>query len=213
MKTEQLITALASGLEPADRRAPLRVGGIALAGGVLIAAAMMLVWLGLNPALRVYLSEPMFWVKLGFGVALAAASLALVAALARPGARVAMLPWMPAVPVAVLWGLGAVVLWTSVPEARPALIWGQTWQGCLVAVPLLSAPTLIGALYALRAMAPTCPVCAGAAAGALAGGIGSAVYALHCPELAAPFLALWYVIGAAIPVLVGALLGRLLLRW
>jgi hypothetical protein len=39
------------------------------------------------------------------------------------------------------------------------------------------------------------------------------VYALHCPELAAPFLAVWYVLGMAIPVLVGAALGRWLLRW
>jgi hypothetical protein len=120
---------------------------------------------------------------------------------------------MPAVPVAVLWVLAVIVLVTSAPEARAALIWGKTWRGCLMAIPLLSAPMLVGALWALRRMAPTCAACAGAAAGALAGGVGSAVYALHCPELAAPFLALWYVIGAIIPVLVGAILGRLLLRW
>ena len=53
----------------------------------------------------------------------------------------------------------------------------------------------------------------GAAAGALAGGVGAAVYALHCPELSAPFIAVWYVSGIAVPVLVGALLGRRLLRW
>jgi hypothetical protein len=120
---------------------------------------------------------------------------------------------MPLFPVAVLWVLAVIVLSGSVPEARAALIWGRTWRGCLLAIPLLSAPMLVSALLVLRRMAPTCPVCAGAAAGALAAGVGSAVYALHCPELAAPFLALWYVIGAAIPALVGAILGRLLLRW
>lgn len=213
MKTEQLITALATGLEPVDRRLPLRVSALALAGGVLLAAVMMMIGLGLNPALRAFFSEPMFWVKLGFGVALAVSSLWLALRLARPGVRVSFLSWLPLVPPAVLWVLGAAVLLAVAPEARAALIWGQTWRGCLLAIPLLSAPTLIGALYALRRMAPTCPACAGAAAGALAGGVGSAVYALHCPELAAPFLALWYVIGAAIPVLLGAVLGRLLLRW
>ncbi|MFS2051364.1 NrsF family protein, partial [Variovorax sp. CT11-76] len=49
--------------------------------------------------------------------------------------------------------------------------------------------------------------------GALAGGVGAAVYALHCPELTAPFIAVWYVSGIAVPVLVGALLGPRLLRW
>lgn len=214
MKTEQLITALATGLEPADRRAPLRAGVLALTAGALLALLMMAVSLGVNPALRAYLGEPMFWLKLGFGVALAISSFWLVAALARPGISVSPVrAGLPAVPVAVLWLLGAIVLLASAPEARAALVWGRTWSGCLVAIPALSAPTLVGALLALRRMAPTCPACAGAAAGALAGGVGSAVYALHCPELAAPFLALWYVAGALVPVLAGALLGRHLLRW
>jgi hypothetical protein len=39
------------------------------------------------------------------------------------------------------------------------------------------------------------------------------VYALHCPELAAPFIAIWYVIGMAAPVVLGAALGPRLLRW
>ena len=47
----------------------------------------------------------------------------------------------------------------------------------------------------------------------MAGGAGAAVYALHCPELAAPFLAVWYVAGIALPVLVGAAIGPRLLRW
>jgi hypothetical protein len=35
----------------------------------------------------------------------------------------------------------------------------------------------------------------------------------HCPEMAAPFLGIWYVAGMAIPALAGALLGPRLLRW
>jgi hypothetical protein len=213
MKTEELISALATGRESVDRRAPRRAGALALGGGALLAGALMFVWLGLNPALRAFLAEPMFWVKLGFGLALALSSLWLVAGLAQPGVRVSFRSWLPLAPVAVLWALGAAALIFSAPEARAALIWGQTWRNCLVAIPTLSVPTLAGALLVLRRMAPTCPACAGAAAGALASGVGSAIYALHCPELAAPFLALWYVIGTAIPVLAGAMLGHRLLRW
>ena len=54
---------------------------------------------------------------------------------------------------------------------------------------------------------------AGAAGGGLAGGVAATVYSLHCPELAAPFLAIWYVLGVLIPVVVGAVVGRYLLRW
>jgi hypothetical protein len=39
------------------------------------------------------------------------------------------------------------------------------------------------------------------------------VYALHCPEVEAPFLAVWYVGGMALPVLAGAALAHRLLRW
>jgi hypothetical protein len=66
---------------------------------------------------------------------------------------------------------------------------------------------------ALRGLAPTRPALAGAAAGLLAGGTGATVYALHCPELAAPFLAVWYVAGIALTVLAGTLAGASVLRW
>ena len=72
---------------------------------------------------------------------------------------------------------------------------------------------LVGSLRALRELAPTRLRLAGAAAGALAGGAGAAVYALHCPEFGAPFLAVWYVLGMALPVAAGAWLGPRVLRW
>jgi hypothetical protein len=77
----------------------------------------------------------------------------------------------------------------------------------------MALPIFAAALLVLKSMAPTRPALAGAAAGGLAGGVGAAVYALHCVELTAPFLAVWYVSGIALPVLAGAVLGPRLLRW
>jgi hypothetical protein len=54
---------------------------------------------------------------------------------------------------------------------------------------------------------------AGAAAGLLAGALGATVYTLHCPEMAAPFIGTWYVLGMLVPTFVGAVLGRFVLRW
>jgi hypothetical protein len=65
----------------------------------------------------------------------------------------------------------------------------------------------------MKGLSPTRLLLAGAAAGLLAGAIGAAVYALHCPEVEAPFIAIWYVIGMFIPAFFGALLGPRLLRW
>jgi hypothetical protein len=62
-------------------------------------------------------------------------------------------------------------------------------------------------------MAPTRLRLAGAAAGFAAGAVGALVYSVHCPELAAPFLGVWYLLGILIPTAVGALLGPRLLHW
>ncbi|MBC7547963.1 MAG: DUF1109 family protein, partial [Polaromonas sp.] len=35
----------------------------------------------------------------------------------------------------------------------------------------------------------------------------------YCVEMAAPFLAVWYVAGILMPVLAGSLLGRRWLQW
>ena len=68
-------------------------------------------------------------------------------------------------------------------------------------------------LWALRGAAPTRLAWAGAGAGLLAGALGALAYALHCPEMAAPFLAVWYLAGMALPTLAGAWLGPRVLRW
>jgi hypothetical protein len=36
---------------------------------------------------------------------------------------------------------------------------------------------------------------------------------LHCPEMGAPFIGTWYLLGILIRTVLGALLGKTLLRW
>jgi hypothetical protein len=64
----------------------------------------------------------------------------------------------------------------------------------------------------MRNLAPTRLRWAGAASGFAAGSIGALVYTLHCPELAAPFLAIC-TCSVLIPTAIGACLGPRLLRW
>ena len=54
------------------------------------------------------------------------------------------------------------------------------------------AAPLVGALLALRQGAPEHPAFAGAAAGLLAGAIGAACYATHCPDDSPLFVAAWW---------------------
>ena len=213
MKTDDLVAMLAAGPVAVPRQAASRRLGLALAIGAPLSLAILLVEYGLRRDLLQALFWPMFWVKLLFPLAIAGAAFVMVQRLARPGVP-GRRAWIGAVlPVLAVWAL-AVVAWFDTPvEGRMPSLMGQSWRICAMSIAVMALPVFVGAMAALRSLAPTRPALAGAAAGALAGGVGAAVYALHCMELTAPFLAVWYVSGIAVPVLVGALLGPRLLRW
>ncbi len=213
MKTDDLVGMLARG-EPAVKPvAPGRRLALALGWGAFGATLLMAVLLGVRPDLPAALSLPMFWVKLAFVAALGLASARCVLRLSRPGISLGSAPHALAAPVAAMGLLAALALTQAEPAARPPLIFGQTWQTCPFNIALLSLPTFAVGFWAMKGLAPTRPALAGAAVGLFAGTVGALVYVLHCPELAAPFLATWYVIGMTIPALAGALIGPRLLRW
>ncbi len=213
MKTDELVALLATGADAVEPRAVARRHAVALAWGGSGACLLMLLLLGVRPDLRAAAALPMFWVKLAFPAGLAAAALLTAARLARPGAALGWAPAGLAAPVIALWLLAAVTLAAAAPDTRGSLLFGGSWEECLLSIPLLSAPVFVATLWAMRGLAPTRPVWAGAAAGLLAGAVGALVYALHCPEMAAPFLAAWYLLGMLIPAALGALVGPHLLRW
>ena len=213
MKTEDLIRVLAADTLPVGKRAAPRRIALSMLAGLPVAAALMVLFYGVRPDLADAVHWPMFWIKLVFPLGVAAAAFMLLQRLARPGVRPGA-SWIGlAVPVLLLWGLALVVLASSPAEARSEMGWGKTWRTCSASIAFLSLPVFVAALVALRGLAPTRAGWAGACAGALAGGIGAAVYAVHCPELAAPFLAAWYVLGIAAAAGMGALVGPRLLRW
>lgn len=94
----------------------------------------------------------------------------------------------------------------------PRLV-GVNARFCLIVIPLLSIPPLVGFLAALRQTAPANPGLAGALAGLGAGGIGATLYASHCIDDSPLFVLTWYSLAIAIVTSVGFLAGRHLLRW
>lgn len=213
MKTEHLIDLLAQGVEPVRPHAARRHLALALGLGLPLSLAIVLFDYGLRPDLAQAALLPMFWVKLLFPALVGLTGFLATQRLARPGVAVGALKAGFVLPIAALWLLAAVVLLAAAPQERPGLVLGSTWRSCAVSIGFIALPVFVAVLGALRTLAPTRPAAAGAAAGALAGGAGAMIYALHCPELQAPFLAVWYVAGIALVVLAGALLGRFVLRW
>ncbi|RRH87180.1 DUF1109 domain-containing protein [Variovorax beijingensis] len=213
MKTDDLVAMLATGATAAPRRAAGRRLALALLAGLPLSFAILFTEYGLRRDLVQAMFWPMFWVKVLFPLCIAAAAFAVAQRLARPGVRVRS-AWIGiAVPVLAVWVMAALAWFNAPAEERMPLLMGESWRVCALSIGLMALPVFAAALLALKGLAPTRPALAGAAAGALAGGVGAAVYALHCMELTAPFLAVWYVSGIALPVLMGAVLGPRLLRW
>lgn len=213
MRTDDLVAALAADAPAVDRaRVERRFRGKLLAGAG-IAIVLTLLLLGPRPDWAEAMRLPMFWVKAALPASVAIASWVLLVRLGHPGARLGRSPLAAIAPLVLVAAAGLLVLWQAAPAERAGLLLGQTWRDCLVNIPLLALPALALALWALRGLAPTRLVAAGAAAGLFAGAAGAFAYAVHCPELELPFLGAWYVAGMLIPAGLGALAGRRVLRW
>jgi hypothetical protein len=213
MKTDELISMLATGGVAVEPHAAQRRYVTALGWGAFAATLLMALWLGVRRDIAAAYLLPMFWVKLAFPGAILAGALIVAQRLSRPGARLGhALIWLAA-PVLAIWLLATVALLAAAPVAREHLIYGISASVCPYYIALLSVPAFIAAWWAMKGLAPTRPLAAGAASGLVAGALGALAYALHCPEMAAPFLGIWYVQGMLIPAIAGALLGPFLLRW
>jgi len=212
VKTEDLIRALAA--DGATRPMPLpRVLAAALVPGVAIALMFHFTILGLRPHLLALLDEPRLLFKLCITILLAALSAVLVSRMARPGAGVHRIALLLTIVPVLLFAANIAELY-----ALPAALWGQRLIGsnaihCLESIPFLAAAPLFAILLALRKGAPERPALAGAAAGLLAGAIGAAFYATHCPDDSPLFVATWYTLAIAFVTAIGAIAGARLLRW
>jgi len=213
MKTDALIAMLAQGPLVVPRRAVGHRLLAAIAIGAALAALVMLATLHLRADLAAALHVPMFWLKLAVPLVVAALAIAALRRLARPGGRAGSAVALSATFLALLAACAVADVVIAPAAERAALVLGKTALPCVFIVAALSLPTLVAAFVALRSLAPTRLAAAGAAAGALAGGVGAAVYAWHCNEMTLPFVAAWYVLGMAIPAILGAVLARRWLHW
>ena len=213
MRTDDLVAMLATGAGPVQPHQAVRRYAIALVSGALGAALLMDALLGPRHDFAAAALLPMFWVKIAFVSSFALASLVAAARLSRPGLSLAWVPGALAAPVLAIWLLAAVVLLRADAAQRKSLFFGDTWNSCPWLIAMLSMPVFIAVVWAMKGLAPTRLRLAGAAAGLLSGAIGTMVYTVHCPELEAPFIGFWYLLGMLIPTAVGALLGPRLLRW
>jgi hypothetical protein len=204
MRTEDLIAALARDPAPAGPAPETRLGRAAVAGFAVALAVCGTAfgWRESALALPVLL-------KLASFMALAAASLALLAGLAVPDGRVGRAA-RPAGLAALVLALLLAVL-AEGPESAARLADLALYCGARILVLALVPLALL--LAALRRAAPLRPVLAGATAGLAAGALATSAYALHCPIGDGGAALLAYAPALALLAAAGAVLGRRFLTW
>ena len=213
MRTEDLIQTLARNVHAVPRH----VIGQRIALGILAGGSISLLLvsgiLGIRPDLGAAMHDFAFWVRWVYTASLGIGAVLVTASLARPeSARLRWL-WLLAIPVLLLTAIGIGELAHARPQEWLTMWLGRNWRTCPWLVLLLSMPIFVGLLWSFRQFAPTRPRMAGAAAGLAAGAWSATLYCLHCPEVSAIFVLTWFSLGIGLAAVVGAVLGRQLLRW
>lgn len=212
MNTDDLINALVRDAGPAPRAMMAKRLAPVMVCGFLISAALATGALGVAPVARAM--SVALWMKVFYALCMAASAAWLAGRLARPGTDAGRATAAVALVVIAMVAVGmTAMLLTNAPSERHALTFGISWWFCPWAILALSLPTLGGALWAMKGMAPTRPGVAGFVAGVLAGAVGALGYAFACIETSTTFVAIWYTVGILLAGLAGAAFGRRMLRW
>ena len=213
MRTDELIDHLSGALEPVPTSQVLRLLVMGLGAGAVISTILMVATIGIRPDLMAAMGDGSFWLKFVYTFVVAILCFATVDRLARPDAAAGRLFIFVILPFLAMAGLAAREFLPADAATQHALIMGHSARVCSILIASLSLPLFAGLFWALRQLAPTRLTEAGAAAGLLAGSAAATIYAFHCTESTSTFIAVWYSAGILLTALLGAALGRFLLRW
>jgi hypothetical protein len=211
METSDLIRVLSA--DAGRRQAPQsRVWVMVLLVAVVIAAAVFFLLLGPRPDIAEAARTVDFLFKFVVTGLLAVTAVPLLFALSRPEGGHRHLVWLAAAPTALLIALAIELAMFPSAEWATRLI-GVNSPECIYFIVAIGAVPLALFMTALGNAAPTRPTLSGFIAGLAAGGIAATLYAAHCTDDSPLFVAVWYVGAVAILALLGALVGRIFIRW
>ncbi|ACE99613.1 hypothetical protein IP86_17230 [Rhodopseudomonas sp. AAP120] len=212
MKTDDLIAMLGTNVEPVRRPAG-RMLTLAITVGALLAACLVLATMGLRPDLVRSASLPYLLLKIGLMILILVPASIFLKRLARPGGEHRVSLALLALPFVAVMVPAIAALWIMPMSHWRTEIVGDGWIECLISIPVIAIVPFAAIVWAVRRMAPTDLVRAGAVAGLVAGCLSALGYALHCTGDSVPFIAVWYGGTVVLCTLAGALLGPRLLRW
>src|SRR6266496_6387167 len=197
MKTDRLIDMLSTNIEPVNPQGVRTSLTWAVLVGGAAAFCLMLSTVSLRTDLADGASLAFVAVKLLFALTVVGAGFVFLSRAIRPGqdARTPFqLAFLPFVVLGVV-AVGELGLGLSTPP-HP-MTTGTHWLLCLYCIPLFATVPFVILIWVLRGGAPTHLHRTGAIAGLVAGALGAAAYAFHCPDDSLPFIALWYGVSIA----------------
>jgi hypothetical protein len=213
MQTSDLIKQLSTQVTPVKRQSLLKRFLLMWSCGVMIALALLVMSIGVRRDLASAIFTLPFWIKWIYTGSLIAISATLTLRFARPENQGTRVLWWLGLPAVLLMLLAVYDLYNA-PVSEVHHMWmGHSALMCPWNIFAVSLPVFVTLMFIMRRFAPTQLHKAGFVAGCTAGASGATVYALLCNENATPFILAWYSLGILLPGLLGAMLGRRLLRW
>ena len=213
MKTDDLVAALSTRIEPVNHRLVSRTMGIAFLAAALVALGLVLVGLGIRADLMTVRALTFLALKLAFALGAVGISSIYLVRLARPGGERRTSSIRIMMPFAAIVLLAAISLGLAPTSHWDKMVMGDQWLECLLSIPVIAIVPFAIIVAATRKAAPTNLERAGAFAGLVSGGVSAMGYALHCTDDSLPFIAIWYGGTILLCTLAGAALGPRLLRW
>ena len=212
MKTNDLINELAN---DASQHAPKRAmpWQWVIAGSILTGAILMFSVFDIRPDLAAAATTYGFLLKPVVAILIAVPALKLIVEVADPTGRPMRYAGLLAIGLVVL-AIGVALEMMLIPQQRwAARRMGYNAAACAASVFVLAMPILAIMIFAIRQRATVKPVLAGSLAGLFAGAVSTFLYAAHCPDDSPFFLAVWYSLAVLAVMGVGAIVGRVFLRW
>lgn len=212
MKTSDLVNALAadSGTPPPiwNRRAIWL-----MRGGLIISVMIFSVFIGVRPDISTAIFDPHVIFKFIFSGSMIFLAARFASSLLRPGQSYSSNLWWVVLPLLTLafGALGQMI--TSPVDYWLSGLVGRYPEACLMNIPILASAPLICLMIISRNGAPTNPALAGLWIGAQSGALGASLYALHCPDDSALFVATWYSLAIMITSVIGMIIGARVLKW
>ncbi len=210
MNTDDLIKTLAQDTAIPNHHWVRRLG---FAFFIAAPFSIMMVWLslGLNEDIPNLLGNGQFLTKMLWFLLMAASGFWVLGKSLCPDQTPGRHFYLPCLlQMGMLVAGGVSCLW-------PAAWWSVTCWHELVGMPPHGAGIFLAAAVGKprggSGDGAANPGLAGLAAGIMSGGLGAFIYGLHCPELALPFIAIWYALGMLLVAGLGFVAGRIVLRW